>query len=235
LPIIIKKENKMKFAICGFALAFGAVAFAADAPSTRDRVFQFLEKNVMGRTQQLATEGTIEAEGATYQVKFSATIKWDKLEKTEEGLTFEETRDIKQSNIKRGAAGKAEETVTDRVVVFRHALGERETAKALVGVSNMTKNTLEDPTGKASVTMIELSTDDKELYLYQSLAGFGEASLDGKTIIPVANASEATLSLDAQGKLNTNETIKFYKVDVNKDFAREELHRFNLSAVEVKK
>ncbi len=225
----------MKLAVCVFAFSMSALSSAVETPSIRDNVFQFLEKNVIGRTQKLATEGTIESDGATLQVKFSATIKWDKLEKTEEGLIFEETREIKQTNIKRDASGKPEETNTDRVVVLRHALSERETAKALVGISNMTKNTLEDPTGKGSITMIELSTDNKELYFYQSLAGFGEASLDGKTIVPVANASEATFFLDKAGKLTTNETIKFYKVNVNKDFTREEIHRFNISAVEVSK
>jgi len=225
----------MKLGIFVFAIAFCSVTFAAEATATRDRVFQFLDKNVIGRTQQVATEGTIESDGATYQAKFSAVIKFDKLEKTEEGLTFEETRDIKQTTTKRNLAGKAEEAVSDRVVVIRHAVSERETTKSLVGVSTMTKNTLEDPTGKASVTMIELSTDGKELYVYQSQAGFSEASLDGKTIVPVAHATTATMFLDQAGKLNTNETIKFYKVDINKDFAREELHRFNLSMVQVSK
>jgi len=80
--------------------------------------------------------------------------------------------------------------------------------------------------------MIELSADSKELYLYTSTAGYSEASLDGKTIIPVATATEGTLFLDKKGKLQLAETLKFYKVNVNKDFSRDELNRFNLSASE---
>jgi len=43
------------------------------------------------------------------------------------------------------------------------------------------------------------------------------------------------LSLNAEGKLVANETMKFYKVDVNRDFAREEFNRFDLTAVESSK
>lgn len=225
----------MRFVFGFFIFALGATAMAAEPQvSVRDRAFQFLDKNMMGRTQQVATEGTLESEGVTYQVKFSATIKWEKLEKTEEGLTFEETRDIKQTSTKPATAtAPAETIVTDRVVVHRYALAEKQTTKSLVGVATVTKNTLEDPTGKAFITMLELSPDNKEVYLYQSLAGFAEASLDGKTVIAVASASDATFFLDNKGKLQTNETLKFYKVNVNKDFAREEVSRFNLSAFEV--
>jgi len=224
----------MNFAVGICVFFFGAISLAAEPPSVRDRVFTFLEKNMMGRTQQTALEGTLESDGQKYQVKFSATIKWDKLEKTEEGIIFEETRDIKQTSTKVGGTGGAADVYnTDRVVVHRYSLSERETAKALGGYAAVTKDTLEDPTGKAFETMVDLSPDNKELYVYQSLVGFAERSLDGKTVIPVADAASATYFLDSKGKLQTNETLKFYKVDVNKDFARQEIHRFNVNAAEV--
>ncbi len=81
--------------------------------------------------------------------------------------------------------------------------------------------------------MVEISDDGRELYIYESLAGFSESSLDGKNLYPVATASSATLFVNKDGKLQTDETLKFYKVDVNKDFAREEINRFNLSAIEL--
>jgi hypothetical protein len=226
----------MKLQILFFCCAFSAYSFAADKASVRDRIADFLQKNVVGRSQTLSTEGTLSSDGATYVVKFEAKISYANLEKTEEGLTFEETRDIKQTNTKLDATGKptGEPFKTDRTVVHRYSVAERQTVNALVGVTNVVKSTLEDPTGKAFVTMIDLSDDNKQLYIYESMAGFAEASLDGKNVVPVATASDATLFLDANGKLQTNETLKFFKVNVNKEFAREEISRFNLSAAEVK-
>lgn len=225
----------MKLTAFIFAVGVSVSCLGAEQTTVRDRAYTFLEKNVIGRSQKTTLDGTLNSDGVEYAVHFEATVKWDKLKKTEEGLEFDETRDIKQTSTQLDKAGKPVGTPinTDRVVVHHHALAERATVKALMGVTNVTANSLEDPTGKAFVTMAELSPDDKELYLYQSMAGFSEASLDGKNMIPVATASEATLFLDKNGKLHTNETVKFYKVDVNKDFAREELNRFNFSASEI--
>ncbi len=221
----------MKF-ILVLLLGLSSLQTEASPLALRDRVATFLKKNVMGRTQTLSTEGTLDADGVSYLVKFQATISWDKLNETEEGLTFQETRDIKQTSTELDKAGKpvGQPINTDREVVREYAL--RPAADLLSGMTTISKNTLEDPTGTGFVTMAELSADDKELYLYESMAGFSEASLDGKNTIPVATSSAATLFLDKNGKLQTHETLKFYKVDVNKDFAREELHRFNLAASE---
>jgi hypothetical protein len=82
--------------------------------------------------------------------------------------------------------------------------------------------------------MLELKEDGSELYLYESLAGFAESSLNGRDLIPVASAAESTLFLDPAGKLQTLQTLKFYKVNVNKNLEREEVYRFNLSVSEVK-
>ncbi len=224
----------MRLAITVLVFSFSAVSMSVDPASVRDRVFSFLEKNVMGRTQKVATQGTIESDGVVYSVDFSADIKWDSLKKTEDGLTFQETRDIKQTSSKPGAGGKTEAFVTDRVVILSYALAERQTTKSLVGIVTETKNTLEDPTGRAFVAMVEPSVDNKELYIYQALAGFSEASLDGKTLVPFSTATQTTLFLNASNKLVSNETVKFYKVDINKDFAKTELNRFELTAVETK-
>jgi hypothetical protein len=226
----------MKRALLVFALGLNTFSFGATAPSVRDRVFDFLQNKVAGRTQVMDTEGTLTSDGAEYLVQFQASINWGGLRKTAEGLVFEETRDIKQSSTKLDAQGKpvGAPVKADRTIVHQYALSERATTGSLVGIATVTKNTLEDPTGQGFVTMIELSADDKELYLYGSTAGFTEASLDGKNIIPVANAFEATLFQDKHGKLQLNETLKFYKVNVNKDFSRDEIHRFTLSASEPK-
>jgi len=228
----------MKLLFLFLAIGLSTFSEGVEPPSVRDRVFQFLQKNVIGRTQTLVTDGTIASEGEDFLIDFQATIDWAKLEKTKEGLTFEETRVIKQTSTKIDKAGKpvGPPVNTDRTVVHQYALTERVTTKSLVGLVTITKNTLEDEdsTGKGSVVMIDLSPDDKTLYLFTSMAGFTEASIDGKNIVPVANATEATFFIDAKGKLQTLETVKFYKVDVNKDFARQELSRFNISASEVK-
>lgn len=231
----MKKYIPAFFILLGLTPAVGW-GDGPDQPSLQDRAFQFFQKNVTGRTQQVSTRGTIKSNGAEYLVTFKALIKWENLQKTDNGLVFDQTRDIQQSAVKLDHGQPSGPVIkTDRVVVFHYALAERATSKSLVGLSTMTKNTLEDPTGKGFVVMVELSDDNKELYLYESEAGFSEGSLDGKSTVPVATASEATLFLDKNGKLEMNETLKFYKVDVNKDFAREEVDRFNLSGTEVTK
>ena len=201
----------------------------------RDNVAQFLQSNVMDRTQLLATEGTMKSGDQVYQVKFNALVTWSGLRLTEEGLVFQQSRQIQQSSVPIDANGKPTGPVlnTDRVVVMQYGLTERQTSKSLVGLAVMTKNTQEDPTGVGSVAMIELSDDGKELYLYESQAGFREGSLDGINLVPMSSASEMTLFVDAKGKLQMNDTMKFYKVDLNRDFVREEIERFNLSATEV--
>ncbi len=227
----------MNFVAAILAIGVSLQAFAVEPGVLRDQAIHFLQKNVIGRTQKIATEGTVNSEGQEYQVRFNAILSWRNLRRTAEGLTFDQIRDIQQANTKIDENGKAVgPTVrTDRRVVFHYALAERLTSKSMVGLATMRKNTLEDPTGVGFVTMLEISADNKELYLYESQAGFGETSLDGKNLVPVASASEATLFLDKKGKLETNETLKFYSVDVNKDFARKEIHRFNLSATEITK
>ena len=217
-----------------FCLLIVSSLALGDNLSLRERAYQFVEKNLVGKTQVLSTEGNVSTDGEEYLVQFNATISWGNLEKTDEGLVFEETRDIKQTNTKLDASGKPTSQIvkTDRVVVHRYAVSERQTTNSLVGITTVTKNTLEDPTGRAFATMIELSPDNKELYLYTSLVGFVENSLDGKNLIPVSFAADATFFVDKSGKLRTNETLKFYKVNVNKDFAKEEVYRFNLSASE---
>jgi len=205
-------------------------------PSLQDRTINFLMKNVMGRTQLVTTEGTVEHEGAKYAIKFQAHVTWNNLKRTQDGLVFDQVRQIKQSNTTLDASGKptAKVTRTDRTVIMRYALTERVTTNSLVGVATMVKNTLEDPTGRANTAMIELRRDGQELYLYESQVGFSEASLDGKNISPIATASDATLFIGRGGQLMMYETLKFYKVNVNKDFAREEINRFNLNAVQVR-
>jgi len=223
--------------ILSIVLLLSATSVRGDEVPVRDRIYKFLDQKVIGRTQRLSTEGTIAAEGDTYQVKFEADISWSKLEKTEEGLVFEETRDIRQTNTKLDKAGKPTNDTfkTDRVVVHRYSLGERKLTNSLVGVATVVKSTLEDPVGRAFITMVDLSADNKELYIYQSMAGFAEVTLDGRTYLPAASASDATLFIDPKGKLTTHETLKFYKIDINRDFAREEISRFNLTASEVTK
>ncbi len=226
----------MKFIATYLAVLLSIPSFGADPGSLRDRALRFLANNVMGRTQVIDTQGTLTSDGVDYLVDFKATIRWGNLRRTSEGLVFDQLRVIRQTNTKLDKAGKpvGKPVRTDRSVQFHYALGERLTSNSLVGLSTMTRNSIDDPTGLGSVAMIELSADNAELYLYESQAGFSERSLDGKTFIPVATASEATLSLNKQGKLELAETLKFYKVDVNKDFAREEIHRFNLNAIEVR-
>ena len=142
------------------AISWGA---GPDQTSLQDRAFKFLQDNVMGRTQQIVTEGTIKSEGQEYLVKFKAVIKWEGLKKTDNGLVFEQTRDIQQSNTKLEQGKPVGPAVQkDRVVAFQYALAERATSKSLVGLCTMTKNTLDDPTGKGFVTMVELSDDNKE-------------------------------------------------------------------------
>lgn len=222
--------------LCLMVVAVSAFGFEGASPTLRDRTVHFLLKNVMGRTQLIKTEGTVEHEGAKYAIQFEAYVTWNNLKKTPDGLIFDQIRQIRQSNTALDKEGKptAKVTRTDRTVVMRYALTERITTNSLVGVANMVKNTLEDPTGRASTVMIELNANATELYLYESQVGFHEASLDGKTIVPVATASDATLSTARGGQLMMYETLKFYKVDVNKDFNRTELNRFNLSAVQVR-
>lgn len=226
----------MKLASLILASVLSVAAMAADTSPRpiRDRIHGFLDKNVIGRTQKVVTEGTISDEGNQYLVKFEAKISYAGLQKTEEGLTFDETREIKQTNTKLDKNGKstAEVISTDRTVVHHYAVAERETTQSLVGLITMTKNTLEDPTGKGAIAMMEISADGKELYLYQSMAGFVEASI-GNSFGPVASAADATFFLDASGKLVTQETLKFYKVNVAKDYAREEISRFNVAATQV--
>lgn len=217
-------------------LAAGLNSYCLAAPSIGERAFKFLEKNVAGRALKTATKGTLSSDGQDFLVQYESTSKWDKLKRTPEGLTIEETRTIKQSSTLLDKANKptGAPISTDRVVTFRYSLGERATANSLVGLTQMTANSLEDPTGHGFITMVEMSPDNKELYLYHSTAGFTEASLDGKNTVPVAAATESTFFVDKYGKLQTADTMKFYKVDVNKGFARQELNRFNLSSTETK-
>ncbi len=230
----------MKRMVSSLLLLVGAVSAMGSEPTARvslqDRAIHFMKKNVIGRTQLVTTEGTVEHEGAKYAIRFQAYVTWNNLKRTADGLIFDQVRQIQQSNTTLDAKGNPTAKVkrTDRTVIVRYALTERVTSNSLVGVANMVKNTLEDPTGRASTAMIELSPDNKELYLYESQIGFSETSLDGKNLSPVANASDATLSVDRSGRLMMYETLKFYKVNVNKDFAREELNRFNLNAVQVR-
>ncbi len=215
-------------------LLFSASAFAGVEDSVRDRIAQFLTANVMDRTQLVKTEGTMTADGDTYKIEFAATIHWSGLKTTTEGLTFEQRREISQTNTKINAEGVAigEPEKRDRVTVVRFAVSERETTRTLVGLTTLTESSVDDPTGIGFTTMLDLSADGKELFIYQSQAGFSEASLDGKHIYPVSTAFASTLSLNEAGKLVTDETMKFYKVDINRDFAREEFNRFDLTAVE---
>ncbi|MCX6126517.1 MAG: hypothetical protein NTV34_17420 [Proteobacteria bacterium] len=208
---------------------------AAEPESVRDRVAQFLESNVIGRTQRSTATGTIKSDGQDYLVEFDATITWSNLQRTESGLVFDEQRDVKQSNTKIDAKGAriGDPIKSDRLVTQRYAVAERKTTNSLVGLTTVTQNTQEDSTGLGFVTMIEISADNKEIYVYQSMAGFAEKSLDGKNLYPVSIASSATISLNKEGHVQTDETIKFYKVDINKDFAREEINRFNISAIEI--
>jgi hypothetical protein len=223
----------MKLALILFSTALGSLCTAAQ-PSIGDRAFNFLKMNMMGRVQEVSTEGTLTSEGEEYLVRFEAKIKWDGLTRTPEGLLFNETRDIKQTSTKIDKAGKTVGTPinTDRVVVHHYALGERPATGAMVGVTTVAQSSLEDPTGKAFVTMVQLSDDNKEFYVYQSMAGYAEASLDGKDTIPVSTASEATFSLNKKGKLQTVETLKFYKVELGNGHQRKETNRFNLFAIE---
>jgi len=224
----------MKITSIYLAFLLSLPALAADPGSLRDKVYKFLSNNVMGRAQVIDTEGTLDSEGESYLVRFQATIRWGNLLKTEEGFSFDQLRTIQQSNTKLDKNGKpvGQPVRHDRQVMFHYALGERLTNNSMVGLATMTRNTADDPTGIGFVAMMEISKDDAELYLYESQAGFSEASLDGKSVIPVATASEATLSVNKKGKLELDETLKFYKVDVNKEFAREEFDRFNLNAIE---
>lgn len=219
-----------------FAFVIVPVAWADNQPSVRDRVTQFLGDNVVGRVQKIDSQGTISDGTNTYKVDFKATIHWSGLKTTAEGLVIDERREVVQTNTKLDAQGAAvgESVRHDRVVVQRHAVSERRSTQSLVGLTTVIENSEEDPTGSGFVTMIELSGDGKELYLYQSLAGFVERSLDGILEHPVSMAIAATLRLDGEGKLVTDQTWKFYKVDVNRDFAKQEINRFNLTATEIK-
>jgi hypothetical protein len=224
---------KLIFSILAFCA--GTSALAQEQASVRDRVARFLAANVMGRAQQVETQGTISSDGQDYQVDFKATIRWSGLETTPEGLIFVERREVKQTNTRIDQQGKpiGEPVHSDRTVTHRYAVSERSTTRSLVGLTTVIENSAEDATGSGSITMIEISDDGKELYIYESMAGFVERSLDGVRVEPVSMATAATMYLDAQGKLNTDQTVKFFKVDVNRDFARQEINRFNLSAVEL--
>lgn len=226
----------MKSAVIILAVLLSGSAFSEQTYPIRDRAYDFLSSKVANRSQNIVAEGTIQVDGKDYLVTFKAKVSWNNLQKTAEGLVFDQVREIEQSHTPLNDRGqKAGETIkTDRTVEFHYAVAERLTSKSLVGIATMTKNTHEDPTGHGSIVMLETNENGSELYLYASQAGFGESSLDGKNIVPVATASEATLFTNEEGKLQANETLKFYTVDVNKDFERKEVHRFNLTALEAK-
>ncbi len=218
-----------------FMAVFSTSSFAAEPLTVRDRIATFLETKVMGKTQEVSAKGKITADGQDFLVDFKATVTWTGLKKTSEGLVFEETRDIKQTNTKMDANGEplGEAIKNDRIVKLQFAVGEREVTKTLVGLAIVMENSLEEPTGVGFTTMMEISDNDQELFVYQSMTGFVETSFDGKNVTPTSSASSATLALNSDGKLQTDETLKFYKVDINNDFARKEINRFNLTAVEV--
>lgn len=227
----------MKLLFLTLTFVAGTSALAQEQFPVRDRVAQYLAANVMGRTQQIDTQGTLSSEGVEYRVDFKAKILWSGLESTPEGLVFLERREIKQTNTRLDQQGSpvGEPVISDRVVVHRYAVSERRTTHSLVGLTTVIENTDEDPTGSGFVTMLEISEDGKELYIYESMAGFVERSLDGVRVEPVSMATSATMYLDGEGKLTTDQTVKFFKVDVNRDFARQEINRFNLSAIELKR
>ncbi|MBF0441934.1 MAG: hypothetical protein HQK54_08530 [Oligoflexales bacterium] len=224
----------MKWFHFAFAGLISTGLFAEDQFPVRDRIARFLETSVIGRTQLISAKGSMVIDGQNYSIDFTAKIFRSNLQKTPEGLIFEEQREIRQINtpVDVNGAATGDSFNADRVVVQRYAVTERETTHSLVGLSTTVENSKEDTTGQGNVVMMEISDNDKELYIYESMAGFVERSLDGINIQPVSIATSSTLYLDSKGKLNTDETLKFYKVDVNRDFAREEINRFNLSAVE---
>ncbi len=225
----------MKFIAMILSGLVSTAVFANSENPVRDRVAKFLEGNVIGRTQEIATEGTLAVEGETVKVDFKAKITWSGLRLTSDGLVFDEHRDIKQTNTKIDGQGNpiGAPVVTDRQVTHHYAVGERRTTRSLVGLTTVSLDTTDAVTGEGYTTMMDMSEDGKELYIYQSMAGFVERSLDGITDIPVSLATSASLYLDQNGKLILDQTVKFYKVDINNDFAREEINRFNLSATEV--
>lgn len=210
-------------------------AMASEQKTVRERVAQFFEAKVVGRTQKVSTSGTMTANGENFQIDFSATITWSDLEKTADGFMVSEKRDTKQTSTKLDAQGHTvgKPIATDRTITRRLAVSERQTTNSLVGITTVTLDSGDASTGEGFSTMIEISSDDKEVYIYESLIGFAERSLDGVNFVPVATATAATLYLNEQGKLQTDETVKFYSVDVNHDFTRKEINRFNLSATEV--
>lgn len=210
-------------------------AYSQAEVSVRDRVATFLTTNVMGRSQLIETQGTMISAGKNFNVDFKATVRWSGLQKTDDGLLFQERREVKQTNIQVDAQGLpiSEPVVSERTVVHQYALTERRSTGSLVGLTTVLQNTDEDPTGSGFVTMIEISADQKELYIYESMAGFVERSLDGVNEQPVSIATASTMYLDTNAKLVSDQTIKFYKVDVNKDFAKEEINRFNMTATEI--
>ncbi len=182
------------FAVVVSALVSTSLLANSETP-VRDQIAKFLETNVIDKPLKIETHGTMSSGGETVHVDFVATIKWTGLRRTDQGLVFDEQRDIKQTNTRVDAAGNpvGEPIINDRQVIHHYAVGERRTTKSLVGITTVTLNTNEDPTGEGYTTMIDMSSDGKELYVYQSMSGYIERSIDGVNDIPVSLATSATV------------------------------------------
>lgn len=168
----------MKILSLIIASLLNTAVMASEEPSQLDRINQFLESNVMGRTLLTKAKGTNVVDGQNLLIDFESKTNWSNLAKTEEGIVYQERRDVKQTNTKLDAKGNpiGKPVSNDRIVTRRIAVSERKTTNSLVGVTTTLENTGDMSFGDAFETMIEISSDNKELYVYESLVGFVERS-----------------------------------------------------------
>ena len=135
------------------------LAQAAVDLSVRDRVYDFLKANVMGRS--VSSERLSKNADCTIELDFKSTQRYYGLQKTENGLVFDRIALIKQTNydLDKNGARTGKSVNKDRELVSRTEVAVSLSTGKLVGANRIVSMTITDPTGLVDGVVLDVSGD----------------------------------------------------------------------------
>lgn len=176
-----------------------------------EKVADFLEKNMMGRTLVTELHRTI-AQGTIYS-DFVSRITYHGLEHTKLGLKYTVTGVVEQTlwDLDRDGKKIGEGRSVNRTIVQAYEIGVSKATQALMGYTHSLSNTITDPTGYASaIRSVKIIGDKLELRT-EGINYYPCFGANNKTT-PCASSNIAMYSVE-NGKLVNTSTSTNYVVD----------------------
>lgn len=202
-------------AVSWLFVTLSCASFAAGDYAERDKVYNFIATNLIGKSVGHQHKGT--SKNAKLAWDFKRKISYTNLHKTSEGLIFDEVIEIKQSNQAIDESGNpvagSAPVVEDRTLVIRVSAKQSQSTGKMLGVAQVISNSnpRHDNTGTADFVSV-LRLDGDTLILHRQNGLYADHFAAGGKTNAGRSSQESKIRVE-NGKLVADTKVISFLVD----------------------